>query len=102
MTRGPRRISIRRGPLSFAGGPSLPAATTYNQQDEGRRGTSSRAATTDEDEVLLMTSKTTTRTLDPAMLDRPVSGFNLEPGNLRDQLGDPPRPTLLVFLRHFG
>jgi hypothetical protein len=35
-----------------------------------------------------------------AVLDRFVSGVNLMPGSLRDQLGD--RPTLLVFLRHFG
>lgn len=35
-----------------------------------------------------------------AILDRPVEGVNLQPGSLRDQLGD--RPTLLVFLRHFG
>ena len=34
------------------------------------------------------------------VLDRFVSGVNLMPGPLRDQLGD--RPTLLVFLRHFG
>ncbi len=33
-------------------------------------------------------------------LDTPVTGRNLRPGTLRDQLGDP--PTLLVFLRHFG
>jgi hypothetical protein len=34
------------------------------------------------------------------ILDLPVEGANLQPGSLRDQLGD--RPTLLVFLRHFG
>ena len=33
-------------------------------------------------------------------LERPVTGVNLSPGNLRTQLGDGPR--LLVFLRHFG
>jgi hypothetical protein len=33
-------------------------------------------------------------------LDRNVSGFNLMPGSLRDQLGDD--ATLLVFLRYFG
>ncbi len=33
------------------------------------------------------------------LLDRPVTGLNLAPGTLRDQLS---RPTLLVFLRHFG
>lgn len=35
-----------------------------------------------------------------AVLDRFVSGVNLMPGSLRDQLGA--RATLLVFLRHFG
>jgi len=34
------------------------------------------------------------------ILDAPVSGVNLAPGTLRAQLGE--RPTLLVFLRHFG
>lgn len=34
------------------------------------------------------------------ILDMPVSGLNLRPGALRDQLGA--GPTLLVFLRHFG
>ncbi len=34
------------------------------------------------------------------LLARFVSGVNLMPGSLRDQLGD--APTLLVFLRHFG
>ena len=34
------------------------------------------------------------------LLDRLVSGPNLVPGTLRDQLG--PDVTLLVFLRHFG
>jgi len=39
-------------------------------------------------------------TVDPALLELPVSGLNLTPGSLRDQLsGD---FTLLVFLRHFG
>jgi len=33
-------------------------------------------------------------------LDRVVSGVNLMPGSLRDQIGD--RETLLVFLRYFG
>jgi hypothetical protein len=36
----------------------------------------------------------------PGVLDRFVAGVNLMPGSLRDQLGE--RPTLLVFLRHFG
>jgi hypothetical protein len=36
----------------------------------------------------------------PELLDRFVTGANLMPGSLRDQLGD--GPTLLVFLRHFG
>lgn len=35
-----------------------------------------------------------------ALLDEAVTGVNLMPGSLRDQLGDV--PTLLVFLRHFG
>lgn len=35
-----------------------------------------------------------------AVLDRPVAGVNLAPGALRVQLGE--RPTVLVFLRHFG
>lgn len=35
-----------------------------------------------------------------AVLDGPVTGTNLVPGRLRDQLGE--TPTLLVFLRHFG
>ena len=35
-----------------------------------------------------------------AVLDGPVTGTNLVPGVLRDQLGG--TPTLLVFLRHFG
>ena len=35
-----------------------------------------------------------------AVLDRYVSGVNLMPGSLRDQLGE--AVTLLVFLRHFG
>jgi hypothetical protein len=35
-----------------------------------------------------------------AVLDRFVSGVNLMPGSLRDQLGA--ELTLLVFLRHFG
>ncbi len=34
------------------------------------------------------------------MLDATVEGLNLRPGTLRDQLDQ--RPTLLVFLRHFG
>lgn len=39
-------------------------------------------------------------TMAPDVLNAPVAGRNLRPGTLRDQLG--PRPTLLVFLRHFG
>lgn len=35
------------------------------------------------------------------ILTRTVEGLNLRPGALRDQL-DLERPTLLVFLRHFG
>ena len=40
-------------------------------------------------------------TIPPALLNRPVQGLNLQPGTLADQLDDQ-RPTLLVFLRHFG
>lgn len=40
-------------------------------------------------------------TLPDDLLDRPVSGCNLRPGALRDQI-DAHRPTLLVFLRHLG
>ena len=36
----------------------------------------------------------------PELLNTAVTGLNLTPGALRDQLAD--RPTLLVFLRHFG
>jgi hypothetical protein len=39
--------------------------------------------------------------LSAEILDTPVSGVNLMPGPLRDQLDDE-APTLLVFLRHFG
>lgn len=35
-----------------------------------------------------------------ALLNMPVTGLNLQPGTLRDQLGQ--TPTLLVFLRHYG
>lgn len=38
--------------------------------------------------------------LPASLLDRAVTGVNLVPGTLRDQLGD--EATLLVFLRHFG
>ena len=38
--------------------------------------------------------------MDTTLFDQPVSGLNLTPGTLRDQLsGD---RTLFVFLRHFG
>lgn len=40
------------------------------------------------------------RAIPPEVLDAQVTGVNLMPGTLRDQLGD--APTLLVFLRHFG
>lgn len=40
------------------------------------------------------------RTLDTTVLKTAVTGVNLQPGNLGDQLQD--TPTLLVFLRHFG
>lgn len=39
-------------------------------------------------------------TIPSEVLDAPVTGLNLVPGRLRDQLGD--APTLLVFLRHLG
>lgn len=35
-----------------------------------------------------------------AILDISITGLNLQPGTLRDQLGQ--TPTLLVFLRHYG
>jgi len=38
--------------------------------------------------------------LPPEILDAPVTGLNLAPGRLRDQLAD--EPTLLVFLRQLG
>jgi hypothetical protein len=43
-------------------------------------------------------------TIPEELLDRPVVGVGLSPGSLRDQLGGETgdRPTLLVFLRHFG
>ena len=40
------------------------------------------------------------QTIADSLLRRPVAGVNLRPGGLADQLGN--RPTLLVFLRHFG
>ena len=40
------------------------------------------------------------RPIPPELLDASVSGINLMPGTLRDQLGE--GDTLLVFLRHFG
>ena len=41
-----------------------------------------------------------TRSIPPSVFQQPVEGVNLQPGTLADQVGD--RPTLLVFLRHFG
>ncbi len=41
-----------------------------------------------------------TRSILPAVFQQPVEGVNLQPGTLGDQVDD--RPTLLVFLRHFG
>ena len=38
--------------------------------------------------------------IDERTWDLSVSGTNLKPGSLREQLG--PTPTLMVFLRHFG
>ncbi|HYE17101.1 MAG TPA: peroxiredoxin-like family protein [Tepidisphaeraceae bacterium] len=40
------------------------------------------------------------QTVPADILHAPVTGRNLRPGTLGDQLGD--RPTLLAFLRHFG
>ncbi len=40
------------------------------------------------------------RTIDTTILTTPVTGVNLQPGTLQDQLGH--MPNLLVFLRHFG
>jgi hypothetical protein len=40
------------------------------------------------------------RSIPADVLDAPVTGVNLMPGTLRDQLGG--ATTLLVFLRHFG
>jgi hypothetical protein len=42
----------------------------------------------------------TARAIPEDVLDAQVTGVNLMPGTLRDQLGD--GTTLLVFLRHFG
>lgn len=39
--------------------------------------------------------------IDQAVLDQAVTGINLKPGTLRDQL-HAERPMLFVFLRHFG
>jgi hypothetical protein len=39
-------------------------------------------------------------TLSQTILSMPVTGINLLPGTLGDQLTE--GPTLLVFLRHFG
>ena len=39
--------------------------------------------------------------LDLQILSQTVDGVNLKAGTLGDQI-DPRRPTLLVFLRHFG
>jgi hypothetical protein len=41
------------------------------------------------------------KTIDPQILSQLVDGVNLKPGTLSDQI-NPARPTLLVFLRHFG
>lgn len=40
------------------------------------------------------------QTIAEAVLNQDVTGVNLRPGTLAEQLGD--GPTLLVFLRHFG
>ena len=38
--------------------------------------------------------------LEPQVLATPIRGLNLSAASLGDELG--PRPTALVFLRHFG
>jgi hypothetical protein len=43
---------------------------------------------------------TTTTTIDPAVLDEPVAGLNLDGARFGEVLGE--RPTALVFLRHYG
>ncbi|MFN8498950.1 MAG: hypothetical protein U0641_13960 [Anaerolineae bacterium] len=43
----------------------------------------------------------TPQPLPDTVLQSHVSGLNIAPGTLADQL-DPQRPTLLVFLRHYG
>lgn len=40
------------------------------------------------------------KAIPPSLLQRAVQGHNLQPGTLAEQMGD--KPTLLVFLRHFG
>ncbi len=40
--------------------------------------------------------------LPDALLDRTVQGLNLAGTTLRDEIAQADRPTLLVFLRHFG
>jgi hypothetical protein len=40
------------------------------------------------------------KTIDKEILTQPVTGLNLQDGTLAQQLGK--KPTLLVFLRHFG
>ena len=39
-------------------------------------------------------------TMPATLWQRPVTGLNLHPGTLADQVGQ--QPSLLVFLRHFG
>ena len=44
-----------------------------------------------------------TTDIDPAILDRHVSGPGIDAGStFRDVVGSPERPMLLVFLRHYG
>lgn len=40
------------------------------------------------------------KSIPASILNAPVTGVNLQPGGLRQQIGA--APTLLVFLRHFG
>ena len=39
-------------------------------------------------------------TIAQSILSTTTEGVNLQPGSLRDQLGE--KETLLIFLRHFG
>lgn len=45
-------------------------------------------------------NQSTLKLIPASILDAPVTGVNLQPGGLRQQIGG--APTLLTFLRHFG